>query len=131
MKRIISKRFLSLALAIIMVAALIPSTAFAAEGDTITFNYAVDLSSYSTKAEKVTYYNGMKNRIQLWPGTATSINDATHYLDSTSITSDQDCFKRDWGTSSSLHITHNGSTYWLYNMRRKKATFWQRRALLG
>ena len=33
MKRIISKRFLSLALAIIMVAALIPGSAFAAEGD--------------------------------------------------------------------------------------------------
>ncbi|MBR2180758.1 MAG: hypothetical protein IJ949_02585, partial [Oscillospiraceae bacterium] len=33
MKRIISKRFISLALAIIMVAALIPGSAFAAEGD--------------------------------------------------------------------------------------------------
>ena len=33
MKRIISKRFLSMALAIIMIAALIPGSAFAAEGD--------------------------------------------------------------------------------------------------
>ncbi len=36
MKRIISKRFLSMALAIIMIAALIPGSAFAAEGDVIS-----------------------------------------------------------------------------------------------
>ncbi len=47
MKRIISKRFLSMALAIIMVAALIPSTAFAAVGDEpANYNYVFNLDAH-------------------------------------------------------------------------------------
>ncbi|MBE6965429.1 MAG: hypothetical protein E7441_05280 [Ruminococcaceae bacterium] len=46
MKRIISKRFISLALAIIMVAALIPSTAFAAVGELANYNYVFSTATH-------------------------------------------------------------------------------------
>ena len=123
MKRIISKRFLSLALAIIMVAALIPSTAFAAVGDTLTFDHAVALKGL-TRGERATKYKNMYTQIHYWPCDVTTKEDATGYLDV--VGKDQyEAFKcSEWGSTSVVHVEYNSKFYWFYHMRNTSGDCW-------